>query len=205
MLRARDIMATDVVTVSPETTIRDAMALFSTRHVSGAPVVGGGKVLGVISATDLMDFAASLPGVPTERLDDEATEEPTDSSERGVAPVTEEEPAQAFFTGMWDDAGADVVERMNATDSPEWDALGEHTVDEAMTRSVFSLPSETPVDLAADQMRTAGVHRALVVDGGTIVGIVTTKDIADAVADHRLTSDRPATSAKKPLDDRLER
>jgi CBS domain-containing protein len=203
MLRLRDIMTTDTVTVPPETTIRDAMALFVTRHVSGAPVVASGKVLGVVSASDLIDFAASLPGVPTEHPANEESE-PMDSSERAEAPSTEEEPVQAFFTEMWDDAGADVVERMNAPDSPEWDVLSEHTVDEAMTRNVFALSSDTPVELAADQMRTAAVHRALVVDDGALVGIVTTTDIANAVADHRLAAERPV-AAKKPFDQRLER
>ncbi|MGH7713105.1 MAG: CBS domain-containing protein, partial [Gemmatimonadaceae bacterium] len=58
-------MTTDVLSVSPELSVRDAMALLASRHVSGAPVVTGGKVVGVISSTDLLDFAASLPGVPS--------------------------------------------------------------------------------------------------------------------------------------------
>ena len=43
MLRLRDIMTTDVVTVSPESTIREAMELFASRHISGAPVVAGNR------------------------------------------------------------------------------------------------------------------------------------------------------------------
>ena len=62
----------------------------------------------------------------------------------------------------------------------------------------------TPVELAADKMRTAGVHRALVIDEDALIGIVTTTDIADAVADHRLTADRSPGSTQKP-DQRLER
>lgn len=158
MLRVRDIMTTETVTVPPELTIRDAMAFLATRHVSGAPVVASGKVLGVVSASDLIDFAASLPGVPTERPDD-AEDELTDSSERVETPLTEEAPPQAPFSEMWDDAGADVVARMNAVESPEWDVLEEHTVDEAMTRNVFAVSSETPVEVAAEQMRAAGRSR----------------------------------------------
>ena len=172
--------------------------------MSGAPVVASGKVLGVVSASDLIDFAASLPSVPTERPDDDE-DELTDSSERADTPLTEEEPPQAFFSEMWDDAGADVVARMNAVEGPEWDVLEEHTVDEAMTRHVFAVSSETPVEVAADQMRAAGVHRALVIDKDALVGIVTTKDIADAVADHRLTADRSPVSPKKQPDQHMER
>jgi len=41
MLRLRDIMTTDALTVTPETTVREAMELLARHHVSDAPVVGG--------------------------------------------------------------------------------------------------------------------------------------------------------------------
>ena len=196
MLRLRDIMTTDVVTVGPELTIRDAMALFATRHVSGAPVVASGKVVGVISATDLMEFTASLPGVPAER--------PESTSEDDWTRVDEEVPdadvPMAYFADKWDDAGADVSERMSEVSGPEWNALEEHTVAEAMTRSLFSLGPDTPVELAADRMRGVGVHRVLVMQDDALLGIVTTKDISDAVADHKLTAHRYVFSPKVDID-----
>ena len=67
MLRLRDIMTTDVLTVTPEPSVREALELLGMRHVSGAPVVSGGTLLGVVTGTDLMNFVAALPGVPTER------------------------------------------------------------------------------------------------------------------------------------------
>lgn len=67
MLRLRDIMTTDVLTVNPETSIREAMELLGRHHVSGAPVVAGSKLVGVVSANDLMIFASALPEAPTER------------------------------------------------------------------------------------------------------------------------------------------
>jgi CBS domain-containing protein len=183
MLRLRDIMTTDVVTVSPEQTVRDAMVLFSGRHLSGAPVVASSKVVGVISTTDLMEFAAALPGKPTAQpeSDEEEWQAPTEGME-------EEEAPQAYFAHCWDDAGADVAERMGEVAGLDGNALEEHTVAEAMTRTIFSLPPGTAVDFAALRMREAGVHRVLVMQGEQLVGIVTTKDISDAVADHKLTA-----------------
>ena len=43
-------------------------------------------------------------------------------------------------------------------------------------------------------MREAGVHRVLVMQGDQLVGIVSTKDIANAVADRRLAASRFAFS-----------
>lgn len=60
MLKLRDIMTRDVVSAASDLTIREAMELLSERHVSGAPVVDGGKVVGVFSASDLLAFLADL-------------------------------------------------------------------------------------------------------------------------------------------------
>ena len=49
MLRLRDIMTTELLTFSPETSVRDAMESLAAKHVSGAPVVAGTKVVGVVS------------------------------------------------------------------------------------------------------------------------------------------------------------
>ena len=53
-------MTQDVVSATPDMTIRDAMQLLSERHLSGAPVIDGGKVVGVFSASDLLGFLADL-------------------------------------------------------------------------------------------------------------------------------------------------
>ena len=55
MLKARDIMTTEVVTVTPQTGVRELAALLLERHISGAPVVDeAGKVLGVVTESDLV-------------------------------------------------------------------------------------------------------------------------------------------------------
>jgi CBS domain-containing protein len=177
-MRLRDIMTRDVVSVSPDVSLQDAMALFSTKHVSGAPVISNGRVLGVVSATDLMSFASSLPGVPTFR-DEQAAwgdfEEPTEWAEGDESP-------SAYFTTMWEDAGADAVDRVETTEGPEWNMLEEHTVAEAMTQVVNSLPPDTDVARAAEYMQRASIHRVLVMQRGELLGIATTSDLARALA-----------------------
>src|SRR5690606_28747092 len=54
MLKLRDIMTRDVTTLSPDLPLRDAMELLVSEHLSGAPVVSDGKLVGVISASDLL-------------------------------------------------------------------------------------------------------------------------------------------------------
>ena len=184
MLRLRDIMTTELVTVEPEMLLRDAIDLLMNRQVSGAPVVTGGKVVGVISATDLLSFAASTPSVPTERPEQvewEESETPNEYEE-------EDEPPGTFFSEFWSDAGAEVDERFSAVTGPEWDRFAEHTVSEVMTRVISSMPGDTPVERAADEMRNSRIHRMLVMNGDVLEGIVTLSDIGRAVADHKLTA-----------------
>jgi CBS domain-containing protein len=87
-----------------------------------------------------------------------------------------------------------VVERMAAAEGPEWDFLSEHTVSEAMSRSLCTVPESMEVSAAAQRMLAAGVQRALVTASHAFSGILTTTDILRAVAERRL-SVRPSETA----------
>jgi CBS domain-containing protein len=189
MLKLRNIMTTDVVCVTPGTPLRDAMEVLARQHVSGAPVVAGEQVVGVVSTSDLIGFAASQPGVPTEQGDAGDTEW-RDWSELPLpgASDAENEPSGEFFTDLWDDAGAEVTGRMESVEGPEWNALDEHEVREVMTRKLWALKPDDAVEQAAELMNRAGIHRVLVVDDGALVGIVTVTDIARAVAERKVQS-----------------
>ena len=61
MLRLRDIMSRDVFTLPRDTTIREALEKLSAAHMSAAPVVLDGKVIGVISIADIVGVIAQTP------------------------------------------------------------------------------------------------------------------------------------------------
>jgi CBS domain-containing protein len=61
MLYARDIMTTEVLTVSPETSIADLSKTLENRKIGGVPVVEkGGRLVGVITQSDLVERARDL-------------------------------------------------------------------------------------------------------------------------------------------------
>ena len=178
MLTLRDIMTREVVTVDPELPVRDAMELLGSRHLSGAPVVAGNDVVGVISMADLIELSVSLPAGAAARPmepdgDDRRLEDDGESS-------------AVFFADMWEDSDTEVVEHFESAGGPGCTHLGEHTVSEVMTRHVRSLPPETAVLRAAAVMTDEGIHRVLVMDGARLVGIVSLTDIARAAAARRL-------------------
>lgn len=215
MLRLRDIMTSDVVTVSPDISVREAMELFAARHISGAPVVENGRVVGVVSTTDLLDLASRIPAAPTgERPVVEGTERESgppaeDEAWDGAEGWVEgEEPPAAFFRVNWDalpseDLG-DESDEANELAGPEWAPLDVHTVREAMTEQVVSLAPDAEVRDAADLMQRLAVHRILVMDGDRLAGLVTALDVAEAVADHRITSRRYVFGAGPRRDERDE-
>ena len=59
-----DIMNREVVTVGAGDTVHDATATLAQHHVTGAPVLHGGKIVGMISERDIV--RAALPPMPTE-------------------------------------------------------------------------------------------------------------------------------------------
>jgi CBS domain-containing protein len=186
MLTVRDLMTTDVATFDPNLTLREAVELFTQRHVSGAPVTAGGRLVGVLSASDVLAFEGETPGIPTERpeLELEEWNEPSEWVEGEEAPA-------AFFNEQWADAGADVLERFAEVSGPEWDRLAEHTVGEAMTPSLCSVAPFVDVYTAAEYMVRAGVHRLIVLDDGRLVGVLSSMDIVRAVAEQRLIASGP--------------
>jgi CBS domain-containing protein len=58
MLTAADVMTTDVITVTPETPVRDIATLLHARRISGVPVVNpDNSVVGIVSEGDLIGHA----------------------------------------------------------------------------------------------------------------------------------------------------
>ncbi len=56
----RDIMTTELVTVTPETTTLEAMALMREHKISSLPVVEGTQLVGLVTERDFMDIARDL-------------------------------------------------------------------------------------------------------------------------------------------------
>ena len=183
MLRVRDIMTTEIVSATPDMTLREATELLVEHGISGVPVVRNGRVAGIVSASDLLLFASVTSPAG---LREEAEE-----GSGGTADVDWEgdfEATAAYYTRAGAAADADVRTGAEARGPAPRDPLEEHTVAEVMTRAVISLPPSALVRHAAEYMRSAGVHRLLVVDHGELVGIVSTMDIARAVSEGRLTT-----------------
>src|SRR5262249_55350023 len=58
MLTAADVMTSDVITVTPDTSVREIAKLMYTKHISGVPVIDRDKrVIGIVGEGDLLGHA----------------------------------------------------------------------------------------------------------------------------------------------------
>ena len=190
MLPLAEIMTKHVVTTTPDMTLRQAAELFAMHHISGAPVVRGKKVVGVVSAADIIALAASERATPMESENEKDRE-----GWSGALPDESEDPFResvtpaSYFTQLWSDP-ADVTGRLNNPNGAELDALDDYTVEEIMSRPLVVLSSRDDVLRAATTMEEKSIHRVIVVDGGELVGIVSTLDIVRAFAERTLVARR---------------
>jgi CBS domain-containing protein len=200
MLRLRDIMTTDVLTLSPDTSLRDAAEQLVARHVGGAPVVEGDRVVGVVSATDILGFLASPPAEVTDRSSERESERSDDADEwEDDEPSGDDDPSEQFLAAQWSAASADVAEALDDAAGGDADPFVAYTVADVMTRSVLAMQPAVDVWTAVAHMHEADVHRLLVMEGDALLGVVSTTDVARSVSDGRLVRrtfvfDRPRSS-----------
>lgn len=141
------VMQSQVTTLRPELTARDAERILAEHRLSGAPVVDeAGRVLGVVSQSDLVRLDAQPPSTAK---------------------------AGAFFS--------DVAEYDDLASLPADESMVR--VDALMSRDVVAVAPSDPLAKAARLMRQYGIHRVLVVEGGSLRGIVSALDLLVAIAE----------------------
>ena len=69
----RDVMSAPVICVTPETSLDECMALMSDRRIRHAPVIDGGRLVGMISIGDLVKFQSALQSFEIRYLKDYIT------------------------------------------------------------------------------------------------------------------------------------
>jgi predicted transcriptional regulator len=154
-LRARDIMQTHVLGVSPDMPIPELVDFLISHRVSGVPVMEKGNLVGIVSRSDLVR-AVSL--------------------ERSLAGIV----AQAFEHEDFapGDPAAIVGLRSSAVQ-----ALQDRTVRAIMVTDPISVGPDTPVIEVARLLVAKHMHRVLVTDGTRLLGLISSLDVVRLVAE----------------------
>jgi len=59
-VKVEDVMTKDLITISPEKSLEDAADLMTKNKIKKLPVIEGGKLVGIITATDLICYEKKL-------------------------------------------------------------------------------------------------------------------------------------------------
>lgn len=153
---AADLMRTDVLRLSADMPIQEAVEHFEEYRITGAPVVDEvGRLVGFLS---LRDIATS------DHLRDGRIE-----VERGAWP---EGSGDEFDEG----------EGWGESDDYSPAVLGKETVQDWMNPELITCAPETKLKDLCRLMVRESVHRVLVVEDGSLKGIVTTFDVVRHIA-----------------------
>jgi CBS domain-containing protein len=146
-LTAADVMQTQVITVSPLDPLATVQRLFFEEEIHGAPVV---------------DEEGRVRGMITIMDLIRAATEANESNEVDFIEVFED---IGVGTG-WANASEDFQGRLSET-----------VVEDAMTENVVTVAPDTPVPDVARILRENKIHRVLVVNDETLLGIISSFDL----------------------------
>jgi CBS domain-containing protein len=158
-LRAADIMESVVVAIGPDRSLAELEDLLIARRVSGVPVVDKGRVVGIVSRSDIvrsLSLTRALTGLIADGLR---------PSEFGPAEASAE-PA-GLTTAL--------AEQLRA-----------RTVQDAMVTDLVVVRPDATLAEVARLLVERHLHRVLVTEGSTLLGVISSLDIVRLVADGRL-------------------
>lgn len=68
IMRVADVMTTNLVTVTPETSVEETMHIFADKRCRHLPVMSGGRMVGLISIGDISRWVADMNRAEAEHL-----------------------------------------------------------------------------------------------------------------------------------------
>jgi CBS domain-containing protein len=152
---AGDFMQRDIITVSPDSTLRDALSLMTENHVTGLPVMDRfERCIGLITSSDILNYEQDNDG---------------ESDEGRVAEIYDAESEQ------WETVPLSAF---------HLEKFGDVPVNEVMTRELIWVDRETPLKEVARRMIDEHVHRVLVMDvASRLYGILSAYDFVRVAAE----------------------
>lgn len=157
-LCARDIMQDDVEVVTPDLRLPDLERAFLDKRATGFPVVENGRLVGVVSRSDVVRHSSverSIAGELSDYYRSPEVSQPDDERESD---------AEAAEVGM---------------------RIAETVVREVMSDAVVCVRPTDPIDEVARALVERRIHRVPVVDDDRLVGIISSLDLVRLMADGR--------------------
>ncbi len=152
-MKVKDVMNPNIIFCKPDNTIREAAKILKENNVSGAPVLEGEELVGIISEADLLKLLI-LP-------------------EKGGLWLPS--PFEVIEVPIRELLGWEETKKMLSD-------VGSTKIEEIMTKDVHTISSEASVEEASEHMIRHRINRLPVTEDNRLVGIVTRGDIIQGLA-----------------------
>ena len=153
-MNVKDVMNSDVVSCKPDDEISSAAQLLKEHNISGLPVVAEGKVVGIVTETDVL----KLLEVP--------------------------EHGGLWLPSPFEVIEIPIRELINWEDTKHMlTDIGSKPIKDIMESRVYTISADNSIEDASSMMIKHKVNRLPVIDNGTIVGIITRGDIIRGFAE----------------------
>jgi CBS domain-containing protein len=157
--QARDVMQTEVVTVRPDMPLSELEEVLLRQHIHGAPVVEGGRVVGIVSRSDV---------VRQLKLEEQRL---TDS---------------AYYLEPFD-AELRTPEDQNRTFEAVAARIAKLCVHDVMIEDLLSVAPDATLQEVAKVMLERRVRRLLVMEAGALLGLVSSADLLRLFAEGKVS------------------
>jgi CBS domain-containing protein len=154
-MKIKDVMNKDVIVCAPDDSLGSLADMFKKNHISGIPVVDNGKVVGLVSETDLI----KLFKIP-EFSNDLWLPSPFEIIEIPIRNLLKLEETKKFF-----------------------ETMKLRPVKDIMTGEVHAISSDDDLEDASTMMVKYDVNRLPVIDNDILVGIVARSDIIKGLSE----------------------
>ena len=152
-MKVKDVMNPNVVFCKPDDTVREAARVLKENNVSGAPVLKGEELVGIISEADLLKLLI-LP-------------------EKGELWLPS--PFEVIEVPIRELLGWEETKKMLSD-------VGSTKIEEIMIRDVYTISSEASIEEASEHMIRHRINRLPVTEDNRVVGIITRGDIIEGPA-----------------------
>ncbi|MCO5382788.1 MAG: CBS domain-containing protein [Methanosarcina barkeri] len=152
-MKVKDVMNPNVIFCKPDDTVREAAKILKENSISGAPILEGEKLVGIISEADLLKLLI-LP-----------------------------EKGELWLPSPFEIIEVPIRELIGWEDTKKMlSDAGAIRIKEIMTKDVHTISSEASVEEASEHMIRHRINRLPVTEDNRVVGIVTRGDIIEGLA-----------------------
>lgn len=152
-MKVKDVMNPKLVFCRPDNTVREAAKILKENSISGAPVLDGEELVGIISEADLLRLLI-LP-------------------EKGDLWLPS--PFEVIEIPIREILGWEDTKKMLSD-------VGSTKIEEIMTADVHTISSEASIEEASEHMIRHKINRLPVTEDSRVVGIITRGDIIEGLA-----------------------